>query len=124
MERKAFLAMMSAFPVIGCSHAVRPEPEQESFLFTKADLNDLLDVYAGAWWKETQPLEMLKRRDRLWRKTLTFTEPENQEKFKDAYLDDFLENLPLIAFKYFIKNSDLEPDDIPRLKEQVKESIR
>jgi hypothetical protein len=125
VERKSFLAMMSAVPIIGCSRATKlPEPEQESMLFTTQDLNNLLDVYAGTWWRDGDQLALLKLRDYLWRKTMTFTNPENQEKFTDAYLDDFLNDIPLIAYKYFIKGSDVSPEDIPRLKEQVKRSIR
>lgn len=126
MDRKAFLAAISV-PILGCTRAAKPpegKTETEPMLFTLDDLNDLLDVYQGVWWKETEPIKTLKLRDHLWRKTLTFTDPENQERFKDAYLDDFLESMPLIAYKYFIKDSDLDPEDIPKLKEMVKRSIR
>ena len=117
--------MMSAFPIVGCSRAAKlSEPEQESLLFTKDDLNNLLDVYAGAWFREDQPIKVLQTRDRLWRKTLTFTDPDNHDLYKDSYLDDFLNDMPLIAYKYFIKGSDLDPNDIPKLNEMVKASIR
>jgi hypothetical protein len=128
VERKVFLAMLSAFPVMGCTRSVHLAEEgyveQESLILTRDDFNNLLDVFAGVWFAQDKAITALKMRDRLWRKLLTFTDPENQERFKDAYLDDFLENLPLIAYKYFIKHSDVSPDDFPRLKEMVKESIR
>jgi hypothetical protein len=134
VERKAFLiALMTGAPLAACKQTpIKQESEDakderesnQTILFTTADLNNMMDVFAGAWFREDQPIKILRTRDRLWRKLLTFTDEENQKLFKEAFLDDFLENMPLIAYKYFIKDSDLDPEDIPKLKEKVKASIR
>jgi hypothetical protein len=127
VERKAFLiALMTGAPVIGCSRAAKlPDHETDSMLFTRDEVLRLMDAFIGIDWHDNSPMQTLSNREHLWRKLMNFTTPEIAKEFRDAYIDDFLNNLPFIQYKYFIEGGgDQTPEDMDRLKEMVKRSIR